>query len=140
MSDSCQPQQRNLYQLRFAHLEYRNGLNTPYHEQLRQLSWPVPDDVPTHAQPSATTAMMAGKYDTLHPNASVVKNNDLSFMQTHSGRGKNSFAESDPMLPVHSRLFVPSKTVRTLPHPPPPTHSTSRPQPPGHRHRSLTHP
>ena len=26
MGDACQPQQRNLYQTKFAHLEYRDGL------------------------------------------------------------------------------------------------------------------
>ena len=54
MSDACQPQQRNLYQTKFAHLEYRDGLGNSYNEQLRQQSWPVVDDVPPQAQPSAS--------------------------------------------------------------------------------------
>ncbi len=54
MADAVQAQQRNLYQTKFAHLEYRDGLGNSYNEQLRQQSWPVVDDVPPQAQPSAS--------------------------------------------------------------------------------------
>ena len=54
MGDACQPQQRNLYQTKFAHLEYRDGLGNSYNEQLRLQSWPIVDDVPPQAQPSAS--------------------------------------------------------------------------------------
>ena len=54
MADACQPQQRNLYQTKFAHLEYRDGLGNSYNEQLRLQSWPIVDDVPPQAQPSAS--------------------------------------------------------------------------------------
>ena len=54
MGDACQPQQRNLYQTKFAHLEYRAGLGNSYNEQLRLQSWPIVDDVPPQAQPSAS--------------------------------------------------------------------------------------
>jgi len=124
MSDSVQPQQRNLYQTKFAHLEYRDGKGTSYKEQLRQLSWAVPDDVPAHAQRSAMGSIAAGKYDTLHPNAAAVKDGELSFMQTHGGRGEHAMSESDPQLPVHTRLFVPSKTVSR----PPSRYAASRPE------------
>ena len=125
MSDSCQPQQRNLYQTKFAHLEYRDGKGTSYKEQLRQLSWPVPDDVPTHAQRSSMGAISAGKYDTLHPNAASIRDGELSFMQTHGGRGESSvMSESDPGQGVHARLFVPSKTVAR----PPSRYAASRPE------------
>jgi len=124
MSDSCQPQQRNLYQTKFAHLEYRDGAGTTYKEQLRRLSWGVPDDVPAHAQPSSTSSVAIGKYNTLHPNAAEVRDNELSFMQTHGGRGKQTLGESDPSLAVHARLFVPSKTIAR----PPSRFAASRPE------------
>ena len=44
MADACQPQQRNLYQTKFAHLEYRDGLGNSYNEQLRQQSFPERQD------------------------------------------------------------------------------------------------
>ena len=51
MADAVQPQQRNLYQTKFAHLEYRNGGGNTYNEQLRAASWSVPDDVPAQVLP-----------------------------------------------------------------------------------------
>ena len=107
MGDACQPQQRNLYQTKFAHLEYRDGLGNSYNEQLRLQSWPIVDDVPPQAQPSASAQIAAGNYDSLHPNV-VRTGGDPSFMQTHGGRLDR--IESDPNAPVHTRLFVPSRT------------------------------
>ena len=107
MGDACQPQQRNLYQTKFAHLEYRDGLGNSYNEQLRLQSWPIVDDVPPQAQPSASAQIAAGEYDSLHPNV-VRTGGDPSFMQTHGGRLDR--IESDPNAPVHTRLFVPSRT------------------------------
>ena len=49
----------------------------------------------------------AGDYDSLHPNV-VRTGGDPSFMQTHGGRLDR--IESDPNAPVHTRLFVPSRT------------------------------
>ena len=122
MADAVQAQQRNLYQTKFAHLEYRDGLvrsqppppvngvclpdrrpaaslpaspprrkppsqpprlasqGNSYNEQLRQQSWPVVDDVPPQAQPSASAQILAGGYDSLHPNV-VRTGGDPSFMQ-----------------------------------------------------------
>ena len=111
MSDSVQPQQRNLYATKFKAMEYRDGKGNTYKEQLRQLSWPVVDDVPAHAQRSAVGAMASGMYDSLHPNANTVKSGELSFMQTHNRRTLT--VEADPALSVHERLYVPSKTVRS---------------------------
>lgn len=121
MADAVQPQQRNLYQTKFAHLEYRDGLGNSYNEQLRLQSWPIVDDVPPQAQPSASAQVMAGEYNPLHPNIQRT-GSDLSFMQTHGG--KLDRVEADPAAPVHSRLFVPSRTLAR----PPSRPASSRPE------------
>ena len=112
MSDSCQAQQRNLYQTKFGHLQYRDGRGLPYKAQLHELSWPIPDDIPAHAQRSSAMAMEEGKYSNLHPNASTVATLEPCFLQTHVSRGSRAMNTlSDPNLPVHERLFVPSKSL-----------------------------
>lgn len=111
MADAVQPQQRNLYQTKFLNLEYCDGKGTTYNEQLRQLSWPVADDVPLRAQRSPVRGRTHAKYDNHHQMGSM-KSSGLSFMQTHGGRSERIFAASDPNLAVHARLFSPSKTVR----------------------------
>ena len=84
-------------------------------------SWPVVDDVPPQAQPSASAQVMSGEYDTLHPNIQR-SGTDLSFMQTHGSRP--STVEADPRQPVHTRLFVPSKAMAR----PPSRPASSRPE------------
>lgn len=121
MADAVQPGQRNLYQTKFAHLEYRAGSGTTYNEQLRQLSWPIADDMPTHAQSSMTERVINGEYNTLHPHVKAAAS-ELSFMQTHGVRGDRG--EADAGQSVHARLFVPSKTMSR----PPSRPASSRPE------------
>ena len=46
MADAIQPATRNLYQKKFAFLEYRDGAGHSYAEQIRLQSWPNNEDVP----------------------------------------------------------------------------------------------
>ena len=113
---------RNLYQTKFPTLEYRDGLGKSYNEQIRSLSWPVPDDVPAHAQPSATAAVMKGAYSSLQPAPFLRPGSELNFMQTHGSRPGSA---ADSFSPVHTRLYVPSKTMSR---PPSRTAAGSRPE------------
>ena len=45
MADAIQPATRNLYQKKFAFLEYRDGAGHSYAEQIRLQSWPNNEDV-----------------------------------------------------------------------------------------------
>lgn len=99
MADSVQALQRNLYQTKFAHLEYRDGRGVTYDEQLRALSWPVPDDVPQKAQPSATNTTMV----------SITAPSGISFMDTHAGYLANG-PQGSAAMPVHDRLSMGSKS------------------------------
>ena len=65
MSDSVQAQQRNLYHKDIE--QYRDGAGLLYLDQLQKVSWPIPQDVPAHAQFSSKKSVAAGDYDSLHP-------------------------------------------------------------------------
>ena len=60
MADAIQPATRNLYQKKFAFLEYRDGAGHSYAEQIRLQSWPNNEDVPPQAQPSARETIESG--------------------------------------------------------------------------------
>ena len=50
MADAIQPATRNLYQKKFAFLEYRDGAGHSYAEQIRLQSWPNNEDVPRRSR------------------------------------------------------------------------------------------
>jgi len=100
MSDSVQPCQRNLYQEKFAHLQYRDGRGVQYGEQLRELSWPIPSDVPEHTQPSKMAMGMS-------PGAAM-SSGSVSFIDTHGAFPLRSSGQYGQ--PVHDRLAMPSKS------------------------------
>ena len=56
MGDAAQSNTRNLYQKKFAFLEYRDGAGRSYAEQIRLQSWMNADDIPPQAQPSAPSS------------------------------------------------------------------------------------
>ncbi len=113
MADAVQAGQRNLYQLKFANLEYRNGQGYDYDEQLRMASWPIADDVPQQAQRSAAARIKAGSYSTLHPGlANTSLHQTLpAFSETHGSLGSKVLKSGDPALPVHERLYTPSRAT-----------------------------
>ena len=95
-----------------THLSGRMGSQgATYDKQLRRLSWPVPSDVPTHAQESSQKNIEAGAYDTLHPM------NYATHMETYESSFKNSYAsfgmhiDAIPSLSVYDRLFTPTRSL-----------------------------
>lgn len=104
MADACQPMQRNLYQTKFAHLEYRSGEGIPYDEQLRHLSWSVSDDVPAHAQKSRANQPKPAPSE-----------GSVSILDTHAPISMSPQARTKD--PVHLRLSTSSKSfVRPASH------------------------
>ena len=90
MADACQAQQRNLY--RDDITSYRDGSGTLYMDQLHKVSWPIPTDVPYHAQFSKQPMIKQGDYATLHPMEFMSKGdwtND-SFARTYGSFGIRS--------------------------------------------------
>ena len=57
MADAIQPATRNLYQKKFAFLEYRDGAGHSYAEQIRLQSWPNNEDVPPSTSSSSATSI-----------------------------------------------------------------------------------
>ena len=98
MSDSVQAQQRNLYNEDVK--AYRDGAGTPYMEQLRQLSWPIPTDVPTHAQFSSQQGISEGHYKTLPPMEFMHKDDYTNecFTKTYGSFGIRSDVRAAPSL------------------------------------------
>ena len=109
MGDAAQSNTRNLYQKKFAFLEYRDGAGRSYAEQIRLQSWMNADDIPPQAQPSARAQVEGGGYDILHPNVKSILP-ESCYAQTHGAR--RVALEADPRLPVHERLHTPSRTIR----------------------------
>ena len=107
MGDAAQSNTRNLYQKKFAFLEYRDGAGRSYAEQIRLQSWMNADDIPPQAQPSARAQVEGGGYDILHPNVKSILP-ESCYAQTHGAR--RVALEADPRLPVHERLHTPSRT------------------------------
>ena len=104
MADAIQPATRNLYQKKFAFLEYRDGAGHSYAEQIRLQSWPNNEDVPPQAQPSAREIIESGGYDLVHPK--IIRLGAIpNFMQTYKTR--SHIAEANPRAPVHERLYTP---------------------------------
>ena len=56
MADAIQPATRNLYQKKFAFLEYRDGAGHSYAEQIRLQSWPNRGACAFSARPRALAA------------------------------------------------------------------------------------
>jgi len=102
MADACQPMQRNLYQTKFAHLEYRNGQGIAYDEHLRSLSWSVSDDVPAKAQKSVANLPFA-----------PTKDISVSIMDTH--KPITTGPQASAADPVHLRLSSSSKSFARPP-------------------------
>ena len=98
MGDAAQSNTRNLYQKKFAFLEYRDGAGRSYAEQIRLQSWMNADDIPPQAQPSARAQVEGGGYDILHPNVKSILP-ESCYAQTHGAR--RVALEADPRLPVH---------------------------------------
>ena len=121
MADAIQPATRNLYQKKFAFLEYRDGAGHSYAEQIRLQSWPNNEDVPPQAQPSSREIIESGGYDLVHPK--IIRLGAIpNFMQTYKPR--SHIAEANPRAPVHERLYTPSRTVSR----PPSRSAASRPE------------
>jgi len=109
MADAVNAHQRNLYQKKFFHLGYVDGTGVTYNNQLRTLSWPIASDLPSHAQRSADDHQDA--YDTLHP-MKFTQNRaqfESSFANSYGSFGMQLSAE--PTLPVHERLYNPSRAM-----------------------------
>ena len=85
MGDAAQSNTRNLYQKKFAFLEYRDGAGRSYAEQIRLQSWMNADDIPPQAQPSARAQVEGGGYDILHPNVKSILP-ESCYAQTHGTR------------------------------------------------------
>ena len=108
MADAIQPATRNLYQKKFAFLEYRDGAGHSYAEQIRLQSWPNNEDVPPQAQPSAREIIESGGYDLVHPK--IIRLGAIpNFMQTYKTR--SHIAEANPRAPVHERLYTSSSAA-----------------------------
>ena len=121
MADAIQPATRNLYQKKFAFLEYRDGAGHSYAEQIRLQSWPNNEDVPPQAQPSSREIIESGGYDLVHPK--IIRLGAIpNFMRTYKTR--SHIAEANPRAPVHERLYTPSRTVSR----PPSRSAASRPE------------
>ena len=61
MADACNAVQRNLYPKRDGTRfikDYRNGDGRAYGDYMRQVSWPIPTDVPPIGQASALRSML----------------------------------------------------------------------------------
>lgn len=115
MADASNPHQRNLYQQRFNVLTYRDGRGKTYDTQLKKLSWPINTDVPTHAQDSSTADVQAGAYNTLHPMEFThnAEKYESSFANSYGNFGMH--VDAARALPVHERLFTPSKSQARVP-------------------------
>lgn len=118
MADSCQAQQRNLYKEDVS--QYRDGSGTLYMDQLHKVSWPIPTDVPAHAQFSKQPMIKNGDYTTLHPMEFMAKGDFTadSFSKTYGSFGIRSdvcaFALLSPNIAVRA-LRIRSEPNLTMP-------------------------
>ena len=125
MADACNAVQRNLYPKRDGTRfikDYRNGDGRAYGDYMRQVSWPIPTDVPPIGQASAPLLIPELKevhnfrdgQHYLHPTkyGKLRHTDHLSFSKTMGNLGVGMLA--DPKKSVYDRLYIGSKSTASL--------------------------